>query len=320
MERGHHILGESCFDHQEETPILQQEDCRYFHATEGSPIHQNLRGFVRCNFPFLALLRSRREEFVSRMLLHKGRSNVNTRPHITVFEFLLYIWFAAFSYNELSEFLDTKSIFYAVDIWNACDIIIIVLGFAFLMARGLGIYQGNPQTIDAAFDILSLEALFMVPRLFSIMCLLPYFGTLLPCLEAMVKDFVKFMMLVVILYLGFLATFTLLARGAFSVPEMSWFLVRVFFGGSSLGFEIMRDINPKLGPPLMVIFVCMTNVLLITSLICIQRDAFARVIAHAREEYLFVYSVYVLEASTSKRLTHFYPPLVSLNPLNNKRF
>jgi hypothetical protein len=38
------------------------------------------------------------------------------------------------------------------------------------------------------------------------------------------------------------------------------------------------------------------------------------VIAHAREEYLFVYSVYVLEASTSNRLTHFYPPL-NLIPL-----
>lgn len=37
-------------------------------------------------------------------------------------------------------------------------------------------------------------------------------------------------------------------------------------------------------------------------------NSFSRVISHAREEYLYVYSVYVLEASTSNRLTHFYPP------------
>jgi len=43
-------------------------------------------------------------------------------------------------------------------------------------------------------------------------------------------------------------------------------------------------------------------------------DSFSKVIARAREEYLFVYSVYVLEASTSNRLTHFYPPL-NLIPL-----
>ncbi|GJC78464.1 hypothetical protein ColLi_01302 [Colletotrichum liriopes] len=49
-------------------------------------------------------------------------------------------------------------------------------------------------------------------------------------------------------------------------------------------------------------------------------NSFSRVITHAREEYLYVYSVYVLEASTSNRLTHFYPPfnliaLVIFRPL-----
>lgn len=36
--------------------------------------------------------------------------------------------------------------------------------------------------------------------------------------------------------------------------------------------------------------------------------------AHAREEYLFQYSIYVLESSTSSRLTYFMPPL-NLFPL-----
>jgi hypothetical protein len=76
---------------------------------------------------------------------------------------------------------------------------------------------------------------------------------------------------------------------------MSWILIKVFFGSSYLGFDIMNDINAKLGPPLMLIFVTMTNILLITSLISILSDSFSKVIAHAREEYLFVYSVYVLE-------------------------
>lgn len=67
------------------------------------------------------------------------------------------------------------------------------------------------------------------------------------------KDFLKFLSLVVILYLGklyrlisrkavlnrtigFLTTFSLLARGQFSFREMSWILVKVFFGSSYLGF------------------------------------------------------------------------------------
>ena len=35
---------------------------------------------------------------------------------------------------------------------------------------------------------------------------------------------------------GFLTTFTLLARDHFSLSEMSWILVKVFFGSSYLGF------------------------------------------------------------------------------------
>lgn len=43
-------------------------------------------------------------------------------------------------------------------------------------------------------------------------------------------------------------------------------------------------------------------------------NSLTRILDHARDEYLFIYSVYVLEASTSNRLTYFIPPL-NLIPL-----
>lgn len=45
-----------------------------------------------------------------------------------------------------------------------------------------------------------------------------------------------------------------------------------------------------------------------------MRTDFRQVMAHAREEYLFQYSVYVLESCTSRRLTYFLPP-TNLIPL-----
>lgn len=39
-------------------------------------------------------------------------------------------------------------------------------------------------------------------RICSLLSLHPYFGTLLPCLKAMTKDFIKFLALVFVLYLG----------------------------------------------------------------------------------------------------------------------
>jgi hypothetical protein len=179
---------------------------------------------------------------------------VASRYHITPLEVLLYVWLASFSYDELSEFIDAGSIFYAVDIWNGCDLIIILIGAAFLVtSRAIQIYfhthmtltgllgvigllKNSDPIINTAFDILSLEALFMVPRICSILSLHPYFGTLIPCLKEMAKDFIKFMVVVAILYLGFLTTFALLARGSFTLPEMSWILIKVFFGSSALGF------------------------------------------------------------------------------------
>ncbi|KAH8808846.1 hypothetical protein F5884DRAFT_858365 [Xylogone sp. PMI_703] len=229
---------------------------------------------------------------------------------ITPLEIALYVWFAAFAYDELGEFIDAGSIFYAIDIWNSCDLIIILIGLAFLITRVMGLVKDDGNIVDISFDILSLEALFMVPRICSLLSLHPYFGTLIPCLKQMAKDFVKFMVVVAVLYIGFLTTFSLLARDTLTLSEMSWILVKVFFGASTLGFESMNKISLILGPPLMLAFICMTNILLITSMISILSNSFARVISRAREEYLLVYSVYVLEASTSNRLTHFYPPLV----------
>lgn len=70
-----------------------------------------------------------------------------------------------------------------------------------------------------SFDILSMEALFMVPRICSVMSLNPYFGSLIPVLKEMVrqhsgvlneianleiqtKTFCKFLPVILVLYLG----------------------------------------------------------------------------------------------------------------------
>ncbi|KAI4250977.1 MAG: hypothetical protein LQ352_005147 [Teloschistes flavicans] len=58
----------------------------------------------------------------------------------------------------------------------------------------------------------------------------------------------------------------------------------------------------------------MTNILLLTSLIAILSQSLTKVMDHAREEYLYQYSVFVLEASASRRLTYYFPPL-NLIPL-----
>ncbi|GJN76664.1 hypothetical protein PLIIFM63780_000150 [Purpureocillium lilacinum] len=245
---------------------------------------------------------------------------VRDEEHITVTEVILYLWIAAFFYDELTEWMDAGSVFYATDIWNLFDMIMIFIGFTFGVLRIIGITRQDKQLTDVAFNVLSLEALFMMPRICSILSLSPYWGTLIPCLKEMGKDFLKFMVLVVIIYFGFLTTFSLVGRDTFGLGRMTGILTKIFFGSSYVGFEIMNQIDPIFGPPLMIIFITLSSILLTGSLTGMLSNSFSRVITHAREEYLYVYSVYVLEASTSNRLTHFYPPfnliaLVIFRPL-----
>jgi hypothetical protein len=104
------------------------------------------------------------------------------------------------------------------------------------------------------------------------------------------KDFIKFMVLVVVIYFGFLTTFSLVGRDSYTFNDMTGFLTRIFFGSSATGFDIMHNIDPVFGPPLMIIFVILSSILLTGSLTGMLSNSFSRVITHAREEYLYVYS------------------------------
>lgn len=65
---------------------------------------------------------------------------------------------------EVVEFWDAGSALYAVDFWSLWDIGIIATGVAFLVLRAVGVAKDDHKLIDTAFDVLSVEALFLVPR------------------------------------------------------------------------------------------------------------------------------------------------------------
>ena len=68
--------------------------------------------------------------------------------------------------------------------------------------------------------------------------------------NSQVKDFLKFLVIIAILYCGFFVTFWSLGREAYTTSEMGWFLVRIFFGSSYIGFDSMNKFG-VFGPTLM---------------------------------------------------------------------
>tara|TARA_R110002003_G_scaffold96_12_gene7492 strand:- start:9620 stop:10624 length:1005 start_codon:yes stop_codon:yes gene_type:complete len=98
---------------------------------------------------------------------------------VTVAEIFLYVWIASFAYDEFADWIDAgQTSFYASDFWWTWDISIVIVGMAFCVLRIVGLSSSNKDTIDLAYDVLGLEALFLVPRIFSLLSLNRYFGTL----------------------------------------------------------------------------------------------------------------------------------------------
>lgn len=60
---------------------------------------------------------------------------VERNPHkITMVEVLLYVWIAAFTYDEFGEFRDAGVSFYVADFWSLWDIGIIGIGVAYMVS------------------------------------------------------------------------------------------------------------------------------------------------------------------------------------------
>jgi hypothetical protein len=107
------------------------------------------------------------------VLVHRNNERV------TIPEVLLYVWIASFAYDEFADWIDAgQTSFYASDFWWTWDISIVVVGMIFCIMRIIGLSSANKDTIDLAYDVLGLEALFLVPRIFSLLSLNRYFGTL----------------------------------------------------------------------------------------------------------------------------------------------
>lgn len=98
---------------------------------------------------------------------------------VTVAEIFLYLWIASFAYDEFADYSDAgQSSFYATDFWWTWDISIVVVGMVFCILRIVGLSSANTDMIEFAYDVLGLEALFLVPRIFSLLSLNRYFGTI----------------------------------------------------------------------------------------------------------------------------------------------
>jgi hypothetical protein len=73
--------------------------------------------------------------FVSFLFLYYAVLVERKPTGIGIFETLMYVWIAAFAYDELSGMADAGMLLYQMDFWSLWNMGIIAIGLAFVIVR-----------------------------------------------------------------------------------------------------------------------------------------------------------------------------------------
>lgn len=73
--------------------------------------------------------------FLSFLVLYYAVLMERNRSQISSLETFLYIWIAAFAYEEFGDLSDAGVMFYGMDFWSIWDLGIVGTGIAFLTTR-----------------------------------------------------------------------------------------------------------------------------------------------------------------------------------------
>ncbi|QRV74848.1 calcium channel YVC1 [Ceratobasidium sp. AG-Ba] len=209
---------------------------------------------------------------------------------------------------------------YIQNMWNGFDIAFGGIFLIFLGCRCRGLVKQDFWWNDLAFDILACGACILFPRLafFAIKN-----NIIILALQGMIAEFFVFMMLAAVCFSGLLFTLWTLSRGGghWHLGNIAWLMTQIWFGNTYLSFSMAESFHPVFGPILMTMFAALSNTLLVTILISILSNTFARINEHASEEYLYQYSIQTIQGVKSDALFSYQPPfnivaLLFLYPLS----
>ncbi|KAF9540443.1 hypothetical protein EC957_004283 [Mortierella hygrophila] len=227
---------------------------------------------------------------------------------LTAIEVIMDIFALSYTIDELIQLRNSGPSFYFETVWNLFDVPIYIIFLVFMGLRISTFFTGSIEMSDFAYDVLACNAILLWPRLFAALDHYRFFGTMLIVLRQMLLDAMLFLALSTIFYIGFLQAFYGLHDNTKSYGEIAWLLLQVFFGSAFLGFEEAEELSKLFGAPLMVLFVAISVLMLYTLLISIFSQTFSEVSANAKEEFMFLFSVKVMEEVKSDALYEFQPP------------
>ncbi|KAL8930954.1 MAG: hypothetical protein Q9208_000055 [Pyrenodesmia sp. 3 TL-2023] len=230
---------------------------------------------------------------------------------ITPLEIVFWIWSAGFMLDEVVGFNEQGFSLYIMSFWNAFDLGIFGLLICYYTMRLYGILMPDARkhhVANMAYDLLAANAVFLFPRLFSVLDHSRYFSQLLIAFRMMAMDLLAVFILIAISCSGFFVAFTLSFGGdEFNGRAVVYTLFQLLMGFTPAAWDSWNDYN-LLGKGILTLFLFICHFLVVTILITVLTNSFMAVVQNANEEHQFVFAVNAISMVKSDALFSYIAP------------
>ncbi|KAG5358408.1 hypothetical protein CJU89_4968 [Yarrowia sp. B02] len=230
-------------------------------------------------------------------------------------EVVFWLWSLGFILEEIVNFSDAGYTLYVISIWNIIDLIILVFLVCYFVVRVYALAFASPEAFyywnARAFDLLATVAIFLFPRMFSVLDNYQYFSLMLIAVRKMTIDLVVSSIMIILFSAGFWVAFTMaFARDVFSAKKIAYDLMKILFGFTPTVWDSWKYYS-VLGRINLMFFLFVTHFVIITILVAVLSNTFAAVSTNAYEEVKFLSAVNTITMikAESSSLFSYAPPL-----------
>lgn len=230
---------------------------------------------------------------------------------ITPLEIIFWIWSAGFMLDEVVGFNEQGFSLYIMSFWNLFDLGILSLLGCYYAMRLYGILMPDARkhhVAGMAYDLLAANAVFLFPRLFSVLDHSRYFSQLLIAFRMMAMDLLAVFILIAISCSGFFVAFTLsFGDDDYNGWAVVYTLFQLLMGFTPAAWDTWNNYN-FLGKMILTLFLFICHFLVVTILITVLTNSFMAVVQNANEEHQFVFAVNAISMVKSDALFSYVAP------------
>ncbi|KAL2259207.1 hypothetical protein VTK26DRAFT_7191 [Humicola hyalothermophila] len=209
---------------------------------------------------------------------------------ITKLELLFWFWSAGFMLDEIVGFNEEGFSFYVMNFWNIFDLGSLLLLIVYYCMRIYGVFLLDPHKWNQnAYDVLAVNAILLLPRIFGVLDHYRYFSRLLIALRLLAIDFAAVCLLILICCSAFFAFFVF-SRTQQDPSALAYNVFQIFVGFTPAAWDMWPTYG-WIGKTLTGLFLVVCHFVVITLLVTVLTNSFMSIASRTSQEYQFCFAI-----------------------------